>query len=118
MSSNDDNGVLNLLVIDDESQMLQMIRLALAQHGLDIIATPDPEEGLRIFLEKRPEIVLLDQMMPKIDGMALLERMIQENPLAEVILMTGYYSAESAVAAVRKGAADYLNKPLDLKELR
>lgn len=112
------NGAVTLLVIDDESQTLQMINLALAQQGLDIIATPDPEDGLRLFLEKRPEIVLLDQVMPKLDGMTLLERMIQENPVAEVILMTGYYSAESAMHAVRKGAADCLSKPLDVKGLR
>jgi DNA-binding NtrC family response regulator len=118
LMTTDDNGIVTLLVIDDESHILQVINAALAQQGLDIIATPDPEDGLRLFLEKRPEIVLLDQKMPKLDGMVLLEKMNQENPLAEVILMTGYYSAESAVDAVRKGAADYLSKPLDIKALR
>lgn len=56
--------------------------------------------------------------MPRISGMDLLEQIIANDPGAEVILMTGYYSAESAVEAIRKGAADYLTKPLDVGALR
>ena len=109
---------LRLLVIDDESQNLGLIESALEQQGLEILTASNPEVGLALFNEKRPEIVLLDLVMPKISGMDLLEQIIANDPGAEVILMTGYYSAESAVEAIRKGAADYLTKPLDVGALR
>jgi len=107
-----------LLVIDDEPQNLSLIESALEQQGLEILTTTDPNAGLALFHEKRPEIVLLDLVMPKISGMDLLEQIIASDPGAEVILMTGYYSAESALEAIRKGAADYLTKPLDVVALR
>jgi DNA-binding NtrC family response regulator len=109
---------LKLLVIDDEEQNLELIESALEQQGLEVLTTTDPEAGLALFQQKRPEIVLLDLVMPKISGMDLLEQIIACDPGAEVILMTGYYSAESAVEAIRKGAADYLTKPLDVGALR
>lgn len=109
---------LKLLVIDDEEQNLELIESALEQQGLEVLATTDPDAGLALFQQKRPEIVLLDLVMPKISGMDLLEQIIACDPGAEVILMTGYYSAESAVEAIRKGAADYLTKPLDVGALR
>jgi DNA-binding NtrC family response regulator len=107
-----------LLVIDDESQNLGLIESALEQQGLEILTASTPEVGLALFKENRPEIVILDLVMPKISGMDLLEQIIAIDPGAEVILMTGYYSAESAVEAIRKGAADYLTKPLDVGKLR
>jgi DNA-binding NtrC family response regulator len=112
------DGGLMLLVIDDELQNLGLIEAALEQQGLEILTTTDPQAGLALFQEKRPEIVLLDLVMPGISGMDLLDQIIASDPGAEVILMTGYYSTESAVEAIRKGAADYLTKPLDVGALR
>jgi DNA-binding NtrC family response regulator len=112
------DGGLMLLVIDDELQNLRLIEAALEQQGLEILTTTDPQAGLALFQEKRPEIVLLDLVMPGISGMDLLDQIIASDPGAEVILMTGYYSTESAVEAIRKGAADYLTKPLDVGALR
>jgi DNA-binding NtrC family response regulator len=114
----DTESSLKLLVIDDEEQNLALIESALEQQGLEILTTTDPEEGLALFQQKRPEIVLVDLVMPKISGMELMEQIMASDPGAEVILMTGYYSAESAVEAIRKGAADYLTKPLDVGALR
>jgi len=113
----DTEAGLKLLVIDDESQNLGLIESALEQQELEIITAADPEVGLALFLEQRPQIVLLDLMMPKISGMSLLEQILATDPATEVILMTGYYTAESAVEAIRKGAADYLTKPLDIRAL-
>jgi len=119
MAANTDTNIgLKLLVIDDESQNLGLIESALEQPGLEIFTSVDPEAGLALFQEKRPEIVLLDMVMPKISGMDLLEQIVTSNPGTEVILITGYYTTESAVEAIRKGAADYLTKPLDVCALR
>ena len=112
------NHALKLLVIDDSPQNLELITGALAQKGLQILTASDPEAGFEIFLRARPQIVLVDLVMPKMSGMELLEQNRRSRSGTDVILMTGQYSAESAVEAIQKGACDYLTKPLDLEKLR
>jgi DNA-binding NtrC family response regulator len=114
----DEGAGLTLLVIDDEYQNLELIESVLQQRGLDILTTTSPEVGVALFRERRPEIVLLDLMMPNVSGMDLLEQIVAIDPRTEVILMTGYYAAESAVEAIHKGAADYLTKPLNIAALQ
>jgi DNA-binding NtrC family response regulator len=109
---------LKLLVIDDECDNLRLIQTALERQDLEILTSTDPETGFALFQQHRPEIVLLDFMMPQISGMDLLERIVATDPTTDVMLMTGYYTAESAVEAIQKGAADYLTKPLDVHALR
>ncbi|MFQ5816464.1 MAG: sigma-54-dependent transcriptional regulator [Terriglobia bacterium] len=106
------------MAIDDELQTLELITAALAQAGLEILMTTDPESGLELVFRKRPQIVLLDLVMPKLGGMEVLERIVEVDPGIDVILMTAYYSTESAVEAIQKGACDYLNKPLSVERLR
>jgi DNA-binding NtrC family response regulator len=108
---------LKLLVIDDESDNLRLIQMALEREDLEILTSTDPETGFALFQQHRPEIVLLDFMMPQTSGMDLLERIVASDPTTDVMLMTGYYTAESAVEAIQKGAADYLTKPLDIHAL-
>jgi DNA-binding NtrC family response regulator len=107
-----------LLAIDDNWETLDLIRSALEIEGLEIFTETDPEEGLRTFLRTRPRMVLVDLVMPKINGMEILERILAIDPGVDVILITAHYSAESAVEAVQKGASDYLTKPLDIEHLR
>ena len=66
----------------------------------------------------RPRIVLLDLVMPKVNGMQLLEKIVAFDPGIDVILMTAHYSTESAVEAIQKGASDYLIKPINMPKLR
>ncbi len=109
---------LRLLAIDDEAQNLEIIKLALKRQGLEILTSQDPEEGFETFLRTRPKIVLLDLVMPKASGIDILERIVRVDPGVDVILITGHYSAESAVEAIQKGASDYLTKPIDIDKLR
>jgi DNA-binding NtrC family response regulator len=67
---------------------------------------------------ERPQIVLLDLVMPKLSGMEVLDRIVEFDPGIEVILMTAHYSTESAVEAIKKGASDYFNKPISITLLR
>lgn len=78
----------------------------------------DAEAGLELFLRARPDVVLLDLVLPKMNGMELLDRMVAADPGANVILMAAHYSTDSAVEAIQKGACDYLTKPLDITKLR
>jgi DNA-binding NtrC family response regulator len=108
----------SLLIIDDNAGSLEMLSTALAQPGLEIFTASDPEEGLDLFCSKHPQIVLTDLVMPKMSGIEVLERIMEIDPGTDVILMTAHYSSESAVEAIKKGACDYLNKPVPLAVLR
>jgi DNA-binding NtrC family response regulator len=109
---------LKLLAIDDDVKNLEIISLALQRPGLEIMTSQDPEEGFETFLRTRPKIVLLDLVMPKVSGIEILERIVSVDPGVDVILITAHYSAESAVEAIQKGAADYLTKPIEIDKLR
>jgi DNA-binding NtrC family response regulator len=109
---------LSLLVIDDNEKSLELISAALDQPDLEILTASDPEVGLDLVYEKRPQIVLTDLVMPNLSGMEVLERIMEFDPATEVILMTAHYSTESAVEAIKKGASDYLNKPVSIAALR
>ncbi len=111
-------SVVSLLIIDDNLSSLELLSEALAQPGLEILTASDPEEGLDLFCDRRPHIVLTDLVMPKISGLDVLDRVMEIDSATEVILLTAHYSTESAVEAIKKGASDYLNKPVSLGPLR
>jgi DNA-binding NtrC family response regulator len=107
-----------VVIIDDDLLHLEMLQAALANNSLEIFASQDPEQGLALIRSKRPQIVLLDIFMPRHNGMEILDRIVEFDAGIDVIMMTGNYSAESAVEAIQKGAADYLTKPLSIAKLR
>ncbi len=109
---------VRVVAIDDDPSSLELVSEALDQSGLEIHAAADPETGLSLVTRLRPEIVLLDMVMPKLSGMQVLERIVAFDPAIDVLLMTAHYSTESAVEAIRKGACDYLNKPISVAALR
>ncbi|MGA2133749.1 MAG: sigma-54 dependent transcriptional regulator [Bryobacteraceae bacterium] len=109
---------LTLLAIDDDPQSLALIQAALKRFEIEVVTAQDPATGLDLVRRKRPRIVLLDLMLPGMSGIEVLERIVATDPAIDVILMTAYYSTESAVEAIQKGACDYLNKPLDIERLR
>src|SRR5437764_4074297 len=82
-----------------------------------ILTAADPEVGLNLIKQNRPQIVFLDLNMPKLSGMQLLEMVVNFDPAIEVFLLTGDYSTASAVEAIQKGAADYLTKPISIAAL-
>lgn len=117
MSSNTKPDVC-IAILDDNVASIELMANALAGEGVDIITATDPEEGLDLIYQRHPQIVLTDLVMPKLSGMQVLERIMEFDPSIEVILMTAYYSTESAVEAIKKGATDYLNKPVSVSTIR
>ncbi len=109
---------VSLVIVDDNPGSLELLSTALEQPGLAIYTASDPEAALDLIFDKHPQIVLTDLVMPKMTGLELLDRIMSFDPATEVILMTAHYSSESAVEAIRKGASDYLNKPVSLPALR
>jgi len=109
---------IRVLAVDDEPDSLELISGSLSQPGVEILTSTDSEEGWQLVRTKHPEIVVLDLVMPKLSGMQLLERIVDWDPGIDVVLLTANYSTDSAVEAIRKGACDYLTKPLPPAALR
>jgi len=114
----DDGRQLTLVAVDDDPSAIELIRETLAGSDLRILSATDPKAGLEIITRHRPQVVLLDLVMPGMSGMEMLDRILALDPTTEVLLITGHYSTESAVEAIKKGAADYLTKPLSAALLR
>jgi DNA-binding NtrC family response regulator len=110
---------ITLAAIDDDPDLLTLVSSALgSEEDLDLLMLSEPLEAMEAVRRRRPSIVLVDLMMPGITGMELLEGIVQIDPATDVILMTAFYSTESAVEAIKKGACDYLNKPFTREQLR
>jgi len=112
------SALMRLVVIDDDEKNLKFVNFILAEAGLEIHTASDPQAGLDLIRRLRPQIVLMDLVMPGVQGMELLQKIVEFDPGIDVILMTGYYSTESAVEAIQKGAADYFPKPFSPEKLR
>ncbi|MEK6697634.1 MAG: sigma-54 dependent transcriptional regulator [Nitrospirota bacterium] len=106
-----------ILVVDDE----QLIRWTLEQHlvkeGYDVTTVESAEKGLELINEEAPDLVLLDNRLPDMSGLELLEKInVQERGLM-VIMITAYGMVETAVKAMKLGAYDYISKPFNLEEI-
>ena len=118
VSHTSNHTVLSILAIDDDQLILDLLRDSFEQSGVQLFTTTEPDEGLRLFRELRPDVVFLDLMMPKLNGMELLATLNKIDPATEILLMSGHYTPEHAVEAIRKGAADYVGKPLPIGRLK
>lgn len=100
-----------ILVVDDEEDILKILKFILEKEGYIVDTAMNGEEALTL-MDKNPyDIVLTDLRMPGMDGIELLEKVKALYPEVDVVIMTAYASIESAVSAIKKGAADYIVKP-------
>lgn len=106
-----------ILVVDDEPAQLELVAGFLAKRGFEVSLAPDGQEALRRFSRESFDLVLTDQKMPGLSGLELIEALRTQNPEVPLIVMTAYGTIETAVAAIKAGAVDYLTKPLNLDEL-
>jgi two-component system NtrC family response regulator len=106
-----------ILVVDDEEAQRRVLAGFLKKCGYEVAAAGSAEEALRVVGTRVVDLVLTDLRMPGTDGVALLEGVRAANPEIPVVVMTAYGTVASAVDAMKRGAADYLGKPVDLDEL-
>ncbi len=106
-----------ILVVDDEKAHRMMLRAHLEDAGYLVREAGDGEQALSAISAELPSLVLLDLVMPRMDGLAALERVRALEPELPVMMMTAYGSIESAVKALKMGAVDYLPKPLEMEEV-
>jgi two-component system, NtrC family, response regulator HydG len=108
---------LQVCVLDDDSSVLEIIVQTLTQLGFPVAGTTDPHQALEAVRSRRCSVVLTDVKMPEMDGFTFLEQAQALDPCIEVILMTGFYSLDSAIEAIKRGACDYVTKPVDRARL-
>ena len=106
-----------VLVIDDEKDICDLIKKVLTQEGWSVLTALDGESGLEIVEEEKPDIVLLDLKMPKMDGVEALRRIRRIDKNIVVIIITGYGTMDTARMAMKLGAFDYITKPFDLNHV-
>jgi DNA-binding NtrC family response regulator len=112
------NDSIRILVVDDEASQRELVSGYLKKQGFEVFTAAGGESALELFRQAPMELILTDQRMPGLSGLDLLKAAREINPETQVIVMTAYGSVETAVEAMRDGAADYVAKPLNLDELR
>ena len=110
--------VLSIVIIDDNPGSLELLSAALAHTDAAVYTASSPVEGLELVKRHRPRLVVTDLVMPEMSGLEVLQQVVSIDSSIDVILMTAHYTAETAVAAIRQGAADYLQKPVKIGLLR
>lgn len=106
-----------ILVIDDEKPTLTMFRLFLDVYGYTVFTAENGTEGLEIFKQERPQMVITDIKMPGVDGLTILQQMKDIDPAVEVIVITGHGDIDLAKQAMDRHAADFINKPIKKEAL-
>lgn len=109
--------MVDILLVDDEAGFVKTLAERLELRGFATRVATDGETALDRIADHPPDIVLLDVMMPKMGGLAVLRRIKIDRPEMPVILLTGRGSTADGIDGMRLGALDYLMKPLDINEL-
>ena len=104
-----------LLIVDDEPAVLDLVRRFAEQQGFRVIACHSGSEGERLAREQQADAAVVDLRMPGVNGLDVLRTLANAQPLCRAILLTGHATVESAVEALKLGALDYLQKPLDFE---
>lgn len=112
------NSAKSILVVDDDQTIRDCLTEAIGLLGFDVCCASDGEEGLKVFRDHDPVMVITDIRMPHVDGLMLTKNIKRLREDCPVIVITGYGDESIAIAALKAGACDYLHKPFELVELK
>jgi DNA-binding response OmpR family regulator len=116
-SQRDDAGAApRLLVVDDERPIREMLEMGLESRGFDVRTAADGQAAIPLIREWKPEIIVLDVMMPKVDGLTLLP-MLRRLTEAPIVMLSAKGEVDDRVQGLDRGADDYLAKPFEMSEL-
>ncbi len=107
-----------ILIVEDEEKMRRLFDLVLRPEGYHLLQADSGEDGLKLLEEGGIDLVLTDLQMAKVSGLEVLEHVTRDYPDLPVVIITGYGTVKSAVEAMKKGAFDYISKPVDNDELK
>ena len=102
-----------ILLIDDDIRILETFARTLRLADYTVFTAENGSQGLDLYYQKNPDIILLDLRMPGMDGLEVLQAMRAQDPEANVILVTGHGDKDAVIEALRAGASDFLSKPID-----
>ncbi len=106
-----------VLLVDDEEDFLSTLSQRLKVRDLDVTGATCGEEALELVEEKTFDIIVLDLAMPGMDGLETLKTIKDKHPDAEIIMLSGHGTVKTSTEAMKLGADDFLEKPVDIKEL-
>jgi two-component system, OmpR family, response regulator len=112
-----DGGPVRVLVVDDEPTLADLLAMALRYEGWDVRSAADGLGAVRTARDFRPDAVVLDMMLPDIDGLEVLRRLRGETPGVPVLFLTAKDSVEDRIAGLTAGGDDYVTKPFSLEEV-
>lgn len=107
----------SILIVDDEESILTSLSSILSDEGYEVAVAKNGMEALRAYMTDPPDLMILDIWMPEMDGMETLRRVRELVPTAQVMMMSGHGSIETAVKGIKLGAYDYIEKPLSLENI-
>ena len=110
-------GMARILVIDDEPRIVHFVSRALEAEGYGVDAAYDGESGLRLAQQGRHELILLDLLLPSVNGVSVLKGILRTQPEQRVLVLSALSDVQSKVRCLELGASDYLPKPFALAEL-
>lgn len=108
---------ITVLLVEDELTLAMIIKDTLEENGFIIHTAADGEEGLRLFFELRPDVLVADVMMPRMDGFELVRRLRQTDKQTPILFLTARSTIHDVVQGFELGANDYLKKPFGMQEL-
>lgn len=106
-----------LLIVDDDKDLLTVLKSRFEAKGYRVLTARDGDAALDLFRDRRPEVVLMDVRMPRLDGVAILREMTEVDPDANIVIMSGAVSPSQAKLVLDSGAREFIPKPLDLEAL-
>ena len=107
----------SVLLVDDEEQFLEVLSQRLEARGLKVNAVTSGEDALKQVEDSNFDAIVIDLAMPGIDGIETLKRIKEKRPDLEIIMLTGHATVKSGIEAMKLGADDFLEKPVDLNVL-
>ncbi|BCA55919.1 DNA-binding response regulator in two-component regulatory system with PhoR [Nitrospira sp. KM1] len=113
------NGIKKILVVEDERDILQLVKLYLEKEGYRVVAAANGTEGLKLAKSEKPDLLVLDLMLPEIDGLEVCKRLraSAETALLPIIMLTAKAEESDTVIGLELGADDYVTKPFSPKAL-
>jgi two-component system OmpR family response regulator len=112
-----DGNPINVLVVDDEAVLAEMVSMALRYEGWNIATAGDGSSAIASARAQRPDVVVLDVMLPDMSGLDVLHKLREENPQLPVLLLTAKDSVEDRIAGLTAGGDDYVTKPFSIEEV-
>ncbi|RJP17507.1 MAG: response regulator [Candidatus Abyssobacteria bacterium SURF_5] len=106
-----------VLLVDDEQEFTQTLSERMESRGLQVVTAENGPTALRKAEEESFDAIILDIMMPGMDGIETLRRLREINPKLQVIMLTGHATVKTGIEATKLGALDFLEKPADIKQL-